>query len=202
MTLRAVPLPQKPDASPKSVSARLRPLIEQYATTLIVSLGCFVAVLLTVLRLPGTWLIVAGVVVAGWASGWESVSISRVVLLTGVAVGAEIFEFFASVITARKAGGSRQAAWGGLVGGILGMVFLSLPFFIVGTFIGAILGCFLGAFIVELAMNKRLAEGTKVGLFSALGLAIGTAAKIGFALVMSGIVVWTFWPAAPSPVTG
>ena len=158
--------------------------------------GCFVAVLLTALRLPGTWLIVAGMAIAGWASQWQSVSMSRVVLLAGLAVGAEVVEFFASVITARKAGGSRQAAWGGLVGGILGMIFLSLPFFIVGTFIGAILGCFLGAFVVELAMNKRLAEGTRVGLFSALGLAIGTAAKIGIALVMSGIAVWTFWPAA------
>ncbi len=168
-------------------------MIEQYTATLLAALGCFIAVVLTALRLPGTWMIVGGVAVAGWASNWESVAMSRVVVLTGLATGAELFEFFASVITARKAGGSRQAAWGGMIGGILGMIFLSLPFFIIGTFVGAILGCFLGAFVVEIVMNKRLAEGTKVGLFSALGFAIGTATKIGIALVMSGVVVWTFW---------
>ncbi len=158
--------------------------------------GCFIAVVLTAVRLPGTWLMVVGVAIAGWAGEWDQVSMARVGILAGLATGAELFEFFASLITARKAGGSRQAAWGGMVGGILGMIFLSLPFFIVGTFIGAILGCFLGAFVVEIAMNKRLAEGTKVGLFSALGFAIGTAAKIGIALLMAGIVVWTFWPAS------
>jgi len=175
------------------------------AITIATAAGCLFAVLLTALRLPGTWLIVAGVGVAGWATQWSSIAVSRVLLLAGLALGAEMFEFFASMITAHKAGASRQAAWGGLIGGVLGMIFLSLPFPIVGTFIGALAGCFLGALIAELAMNKRLSEGAKVGFFSAIGLAIGTATKIGIALLMSGITVWTFWPGSKDamlPVAG
>jgi len=159
-------------------------------------LGCLIAVLLTALRLPGTWLIVAGVAIVGWSGDWERVTMTPVAILAGLALIGEVFEFFASSVTARRAGASRQAAWGGLVGGVLGMIFLSLPFFIVGTFIGAVFGCFLGALVVELLMNKRLVEGAKVGFFSALGLALGAAAKIGVALVMSGIAIWTLWPAS------
>jgi len=142
--------------------------------------------------------LVAGVAILGYAGGWVRVTVPTVLLLAGLAAIGEIFEFVASLITARKAGASRQAAWGGLIGGILGMIFLSLPFFLVGTFIGAILGCFLGAMIVELILNKRLGEGARVGLFSALGFAIGTATKIAVALIMSAIVIWTYWPTSPA----
>jgi len=95
------------------------------------------------------------------------------------------------VFTARRAGGSRQAAWGGMIGGIVGMLSLSflVPIPIVGTMIGALVGCFAGATIVELAVRKRLAQGTRVGLFAAMGFALGTAAKVAVALVMSGLLV-------------
>ena len=67
----------------------------------------------------------------------------------------------------------------------------SLPIFVppLGTMVGAVLGCFAGATLIELAMRKKLAHGAKVGVFSAIGYALGTAAKVAIALVMSALLL-------------
>ncbi len=169
----------------------------EIGTVILLLLGCAAAVVLTAVRLPGTWLIVAGAAVWGWSEEWQRISVAMLAALAGLALVGEAVELSASVFTARHAGASRQAAWGGLVGGILGMFFLSLPMPIVGTLLGAVLGCFLGAAVIELAVRKRVAHGARVGVFAALGCAVGTAGKVAIALLMSGLLVAiTLWPTA------
>jgi hypothetical protein len=165
--------------------------MSNFLTITAVGLGCLIAVALTAVRLPGTWCLVAGAGLYGWLTDWRAVTLSTLVLLAGIAVIGEILELFTSAVVARKAGGSRRAAWGGLVGGMLGMFCLSflLPIPIVGSMAGAIVGCFLGAAVAELTVRNHLAHGTRVGFFAALGMAMGTAAKVGLALVMSVFVI-------------
>ncbi len=177
---------------------------------IIVGLGlcCLLGVLLTALRLPGTWLITVTALVYGWWTQWERVGWMLVVVLIGIALVGEAIELLASVLTARKAGASRRAAWGGVIGGILGMIFLSIPIFFppVGTIVGALIGCFAGAAIAELTVRREtgaplqgVAHGTKVGIFSALGFVLGTATKIAVALLMSAILLTTVaWPRVDS----
>jgi hypothetical protein len=158
---------------------------------------CAVGVVLTALRLPGTWLIVAAALAYGWWAEWTSVGPIMVGVLAGLALLGEAGELLLSAATAQRAGATRQAAWGGLAGGILGMLLLSsllsLPLPVVGTMVGAVtgalVGCFGGAMLTELVIRKKLAHSTKVGLFSALGCALGMAAKIALALVMTGLVL-------------
>lgn len=158
---------------------------------------CLLGVLLTAVRLPGTWLIVMAALGYGWWSNWESVGPVTIAVLAGIALFGEITDLTMSAVTARKAGATRQAAWGGLVGGVGGMIFLSsllsLPFPVIGTVVGAtagaLVGCFGGAMLVELAMRKKLTQGAKVGLFSAIGFVLGMATKIALALAMTGLVL-------------
>jgi len=152
-------------------------------------LCCLVGVIITAVRLPGTWLIVAGATGYGWWSDWTRVSITLVAVLGGVAVAGEIIEFMSSVLTARKAGASSRAGWGGLIGGIVGMFLLSLPVPVIGTIIGGVLGCFAGAMIAELSIRKEVGQGAKVGLFSAAGMVLGAVAKLAIALVLAGVVL-------------
>jgi uncharacterized protein YqgC (DUF456 family) len=154
-------------------------------------LCCVVAVAMTAVRLPGTWLIIAAALLYGWWADWQGVGLWLVILLVGVALAAEVIELLASAFTARKAGASRQAAWGALIGGFLGMLLLSflVPIPIVGTMVGALVGCFAGAMIAEMDVRKELGQGTRVGLFSALGFVIGTVTKIAIAFAMSGILL-------------
>ena len=169
----------------------------EVVTVVSLILCCLLAVLMTVLRLPGTWLIVLAAVLYGWWADWEPFGLFLVCVLVGLGVFGEIVELLASVLTARKAGATRQAAWGGLIGGVLGMIFLSslvsIPFPLVGTLVGAVIGafigCFTGATIVELWIRREVAQGAKVGVFSAVGFALGAAAKLAIAMAMSGLLL-------------
>ena len=155
-----------------------------------VVVGCLLGVALTALRLPGTWLIVGCALAYGWWADWERVSVILVVVLASVALVGEGVELLTSVMTARRVGGSRRAAWGGLIGGFAGMFFLSfVPIPIVGSMVGALLGCFAGALIGELTAQSALDHSTKVGFFSMLGFVLGTAAKLALAFAMVGILL-------------
>lgn len=164
-------------------------------------LACLVGVAMTAIRLPGTWLIVLSAAGYAWSEGWPRTSLTLLGILTGIALLGEGVELLASIMTARRAGASRKAAWGGMLGGILGMVFLSfiVPIPIVGTMIGALVGCFTGATLVEISARKDMFRGTKVGFFAAMGFVLGAVAKIVVALAMSGILLSAATGTEPRP---
>ncbi len=158
---------------------------------------CILSVLMTALRLPGTWLMLVAAVGYGWWSDWQRVGAVAVAVLGGLALIGEAAELLMSVATAKRAGASRRATWGGLIGGLLGAIFLSsmfsIPFPVLGTLIGAMIGalvgCFAGATIAELTGGKSLHHGAKVGVFAAIGFALGTAIKLAIAMGMAAIVI-------------
>jgi|GEM_PF-301705 len=147
-----------------------------------------IALILTTLRLPGGWLIVAEAVAYGWWTEWAQVGWLFVGLFVVLAAVGEALEMLTSVLTARKAGAGRRAAWGGFIGGFLGMIFLSflVPMPVLGSLCGAILGCFAGATIGEITDKRQFAQGTRAGFFSAIGFVIGTVAKLIVSFVMAG----------------
>lgn len=155
--------------------------------------SCLLGTAMTAVRLPGTWWILATAVVFSWWRGWPGGMAWALGLLGGAAILGEIVEFLGSLVLTRRAGASKFAGWGGLLGGLLGAVFLSfvIPIPIVGTVTGALFGCFLGAAVVEFAARKRVAQGTRVGYFAALGFVVGMATKVAVALAMSaGLIAW------------
>ena len=148
----------------------------------------FLALILTTLRLPGGWLIVAESVAYAWWTEWAQVGWLFIGLFVVLAAVGEALELLTSVLTARKAGAGKRAAWGGFIGGFLGMIFLSflVPIPVLGSLCGALLGCFAGATIGEITDKGELTQGTRVGLFSALGFILGTVAKLIVSFVMAG----------------
>ncbi len=150
---------------------------------------CFVGVALTVVRMPGTWLIMAAAAACSWHFDWASPSWKIVVALGVMALLAEGLEMAASLITAHKAGASKRALWYAMAGGFLGMFMFTIPLPIIGTVLGGALGCFAGALIGEISQHDDLAKGAKVGLFAAVGQVLGTMAKSMIAVVMAGLSV-------------
>lgn len=150
---------------------------------------CLVGLAMTAVRLPGGWLIVITALVHGWCTDWQPITATIAVVLVGLAIGGEVLELLMSAVTARKAGASRRAAWGGLIGGIVGMFVLSLPMPIIGTFFGAMAGCFCGAMIAELTVDKTVTDSAKVGVFSAIGLVLGAIAKLAVAFLLCGVLL-------------
>ncbi|MFQ5462882.1 MAG: DUF456 domain-containing protein [Phycisphaerae bacterium] len=165
------------------------------------ALWCLVGVLLTVVRMPGTWAIIAGAALHGWWTQWSSIGWLTLGLLIAAAVVAEIIEFLASSVVAKGAGASRRAAVGGFLGAFFGMFMLSflVPIPLVGTVIGAIAGCFLGALIGELSAQSKLEKVARVGAFSAVGLVIGMVTKMAISAAMAGVVLFAAFTTTPKP---
>lgn len=165
--------------------------IPRILLTASVAAGCMIFVALTVFRLPGTWLIfIMATAYDGW-NDWTRLGPWWLgALVTGALLG-EIVETLGSMELARRAGASRQAVWGAIIGGFVGMIFLSflVPVPLLGTLIGALAGCFAGAALVEVVVRERWAHGARVGVFAAAGFVLGSMLKTSIAIAMSAIVV-------------
>lgn len=168
------------------------------------SLVCTLGVLMTMFRLPGTWLILAVAAAYGLLNGWSRITGTGLLVLLIIAVVAEVLETLMSVLAVKRVGASRKAAIGGLIGGFAGMLLFSIPVPLVGTVIGALLGCFAGAMIGEMLFRQDLNMATKAGLVSAAGFAFGAMLKTAAAIAMSGIILWSalFPDAAIVPPNG
>lgn len=161
----------------------------EIATLLGLGIVCLAAVLCTVVRLPGTWVIVAAAAGYGWLTDWAQIGFTFVAIFAGVAVVGEVVELVMSAVTARRAGASRRAGWGALIGGFVGMFIFSLPLPLIGTIFGALVGCFVGALVAELTVKQEFVHGARVGTFSAIGFILGMVTKIALAMMMSAALV-------------
>ncbi|MDX2116533.1 MAG: DUF456 domain-containing protein [Planctomycetota bacterium] len=163
------------------------------STLAAVMLGCFSAlgVALTLLGLPGIWLMVlAALGVEAWRP--ELLSWTAIGTAAGLALAAEVAEFLAGAVGARKAGGSRRAALaavaGGIVGGLVGTVAIPIP--VVGTVLGAALGSGLAAAVGELTLEgKTLRDVRAVGVGAFIGRLLATVIKTMFAVATAAVLV-------------
>jgi len=172
------------------------PMIYVWATLLVVANSIWL--FLTVLGLPGNWLMVASAVLVAWLY-WGQQMIGRWTLVTllGLAVAGELLEFVAGALGTKKAGGSRGGAFGALVGGLIGAMAgtFVIPVPVIGSLIGACGGAFCGALALELAGGRELEPAVRSGIGAGVGRFFGTVAKL-----VVGIGIWVvaavaaFWP--------
>jgi uncharacterized protein YqgC (DUF456 family) len=150
-------------------------------------LGC----LLTVFQLPGTWLILGAALIYAWHFEWGTITWVPLVVMALLATAAEIAEALSAMSGARKAGASRPAGWGALLGGFGGMIVFAplIPLPIIGSVLGGLLGCFVGAFVVERHIHGDSNHGARVGFGAVVGRLYGLVLKVASAVIMSGIAV-------------
>lgn len=166
-----------------------------YYITLILTL--IAGMLLTVLTLPGLWLMAGMLGLFGWVTGWDRlVGWPSVVLMVALAFIGEIIEFVAGSAGAKKAGGGFWGGIGALLGGIIGAIFLTglIPIPVLGTIIGLCLGCFLGALGTELLMGKELKQSLLIGAGAAKGRFYAILIKTSIGVVMVLIALWAAFP--------
>lgn len=158
---------------------------------IILSVGCLLGVALTVLGLPGTWLMVlAALGVEAWHP--ELLSWNAIIAAAVLALAGEIAELLAGAAGAKKAGGSKRAAIGAIVGGVLGGLVgtVAIPIPIVGTILGAALGSGLAAAGLELTLDgKSTAHIRNVGVGAFIGRLIATVLKTMFAMSIAAVLV-------------
>ena len=147
------------------------------AAVILVAIG-FAGILLP--ALPGTILIVLGLVLAAWADGFQRVSVPTLMVIGVIGAASYGVDFAAAALGAKKLGASRRAMAGAALGTILGL-FFGIPGLIIGPFAGAVIG--------ELTTNPDLKRAGRAGVAAWIGFAIGTAVKVGIAFLMIGIFI-------------
>lgn len=130
--------------------------------------------------LPGVILVLAGIVLGAWIDDFSRVSGVTVAIATVLAVAAWLIEYFAGVMGAQKAGASKEAILGALIGTVVG-IFTGLWGLIFMPLLGAVIGQYL--------VDRDLIRARNVGLATWLGMAIGTLAKIALTFLMIGIFI-------------
>lgn len=139
---------------------------------------------LVALGLPGLWVIVAGVVGAGFLVGLTRLGVGTIAAAVGLALLGDVVEWWLGFRFARRYGGSRRAGWGALLGGAVGAA-VGVPLPIVGSIAGALAGSFVGAALFELAGAGNADAALRIAWGALLGRVAGTAAKVGLGVAIT-----------------
>lgn len=167
----------------------MRPIMVEWTLLILLVVVCFGGVVLSAIQLPGNWVLLAAAVGYDAYYHWERLGWKWLVVIGGLAVAGEAAELLASAVAASKAGASRRAGIGALVGGFAGMILFSIPVPILGTIAGGMAGCFLGALVAELTLHDDVVKGAKIGLFATIGRLFGLVAKLAATMAMAGAAV-------------
>ncbi|MDZ4861363.1 MAG: DUF456 domain-containing protein [Candidatus Hydrogenedentes bacterium] len=153
-------------------------------------LAIVVGLLLDLLGLFGNWIILAAMVIAWIATGFEHFGWIGIGGMLALAVIGEILEFLAAGYGAKKFGGGKGSMLAALAGCIGGAILGSPIFPIVGTLIGACIGAFAGAALWEyIKHEKETGDALWTGLGAALGKVAGLFIKTGAGFAML-LVAW------------
>jgi uncharacterized protein len=130
--------------------------------------------------LPGTILILAGIVLGAWIDDFTRVGGFAVGAVVVLAVLAWAMDYVAALLGAKRAGASRQAIVGAAIGTLAG---------IFTGFIGLLFMPLVGAAVGEYIARREHGQALRVGVATWLGLMAGMLAKFVLAFMMIGIFV-------------
>lgn len=130
--------------------------------------------------LPGTLLVLAGIVLGAWIDDFTRVGWLAVSAVAVLAVLAWLMDYLAALLGAQRAGASRQALVGAALGTVAG-IFMGL--------VGVLFMPLVGAAIGEFMARRNHGQALRVGIATWLGLLAGMLAKFVLAFMMLGIFV-------------
>ena len=171
-------------------------MIYVYLAILILFNTCWLA--MVPFTLPGNWLMVISTCLFAWWKWSDGIfGLPLLVVITVLALIAELIEFFAGAGGAKKAG----AGWLGVIAAIAGAIFGALvgtfiiPVPVFGTMLGACFGAGLFTWIAERISGKEHEHSVRSGVGAGTGVLIGTLSKFCIGcLIWLLITVAAFWP--------
>jgi uncharacterized protein YqgC (DUF456 family) len=141
-----------------------------------------IGVLGTILpALPGAPLIWLGMLIYGFFVKFQNLTLLFFIGQGLAVILIFLIDYLASIWGVRRYGGSREAVWGSILGGLLGI-------FVLGPF-GLIFGPFAGAVAGELYRRSPLDKALEVGFGTLIGFLGGTFLKLAIEAVM---IIWFF----------
>ena len=130
--------------------------------------------------LPGTVLVLAGIVLGAWIDGFTRVGWGVITVVAVLAVLSWVLEYAAALLGARRVGASRQALIGAALGTVAG-VFTGL--------VGLLFMPLAGAVVGEMMARPDAMNAARVGIATWFGMLLGLIAKVVLAFVMVGVFI-------------
>jgi uncharacterized protein len=160
--------------------------------TIVFVLVLFAGAFLTLLGIPGSFLILLDAVVYSALTGWQRLPWGLLVVLAAIAVVAEISDNLISAAGVRKSGGSHKGMVWALLAGLAGALILGVALSplgiiggVIGPLVGGVLGGFVGGYGYERAQGRSIEEARKAGMGAVWGRVAGTMLKT----VLAGVMV-------------
>jgi len=138
--------------------------------------------------LPGTALVLAGIVLGAWIDDFSRVGGTVLAIVAVLAVLSWVLDYVAGLLGAQKAGASREALWGAALGTVVGL-FMGL----VGVLFMPLVGAAAGEYLARRADANAHGQALRVGVATWLGIMAGLLAKVVIAFMMIGIFVAALW---------
>lgn len=130
--------------------------------------------------LPGTALVLAGMLLGAWIDDFTRVGVPTLVVATVLALASWVLDYVAGLLGAKRVGASREAIVGAAVGTVVGL-FMGL----VGVFFMPLVGAAAGEYLA-----RRDHQGAvKVGVATWVGIMAGIIAKVVIAFMMIGLFI-------------
>ena len=130
--------------------------------------------------LPGTLFVLGGIVLGAWIDGFTRVGWLTITVVVVLAVLAWALDYVAGLLGAKRAGASRLAIVGAVLGTVAGL-FMGL----IGVFFMPLVGAAIGEYIAQ----KDHARAAHVGIATWLGIMAGMVAKVVIAFMMIGVFI-------------
>ena len=135
--------------------------------------------------IPGVTLVFLGMLLGAWIDGFARIPVWLVVIFALLTAVAWAVDYFAAAAGAKRAGASKLAVVGAMVGTVAG---------IFTGFIGLLFMPLVGAAVGEFIAQRDLRRAGTVGVATWLGLLVGTAIKVAILFAMIGaFVVALLW---------
>ena len=128
--------------------------------------------------LPGTALVLAGIVLAAWIDDFTRIGAVTLSAVAVLAALAWVLDFVAGLLGAKKVGASREALIGAALGTVAGL-FMGL----VGILFMPLVGAAAGEYLARRDHGRAL----KVGTATWLGMMVGMIAKVVLAFMTVGL---------------
>jgi uncharacterized protein len=174
---------------------------QEWVLYLLLLTAMVISLFLTILQLPGLWLILAFCAGYAWATGGAYIGVWTLVILLALAAVGEVLETLAAAAGAKKAGATKTGMLLAIVGAFVGgVVFTVLTVPVLGTLIGVCVGAFFGGFAGDVLRGRRQDQAVRSGIGAAIGRVFGTIIKVSFGVAM--LLVASFMAIPADPLTG
>ena len=135
--------------------------------------------------IPGVTLVFLGMLLGAWIDDFARIPVWLVAIFAALTALAWAVDYFAAAAGAKRAGASKLAVIGAMVGTVAG---------IFTGFVGLLFMPLVGAAVGEFIAQRDLRRAGTVGVATWLGLLVGTAIKVAILFAMIGaFVVALLW---------